>query len=266
MPSLEWNRNVWNATYNWDRGGDEWSSLWGGAAAQWYGSLLPRIHRWVPAGTILEIAPGFGRWTQFLIGLAERLIVVDLSEKCVAACRERFAAARNVSYHVNDGRSLGAVPDKSVGFAFSFDSFVHVEADVLECYIAELSRTLTPDGTAFLHHSNIGAYAGSVSNPHMRADSVRADVIVAACSKVGLECISQELVTWGGDATVLSDCFSVLTPAGSVWAQENQIIRNPEFMAEASRSSARESLYRVDAPAAVATDRANPTRPYPESR
>ena len=38
----------------------------GRADAQWYGSLLPRIHRFLPTGQVLEIACGYGRWTQYL--------------------------------------------------------------------------------------------------------------------------------------------------------------------------------------------------------
>ena len=50
------------------------------------------------------------------------------------------------------------VADRSVDFAFSFDSLVHADAEVLDAYAAELARTLAPDGVAFIHHSNLGAY------------------------------------------------------------------------------------------------------------
>jgi len=96
------------------------------------------LQQWIPCKTLLEIAPGFGRWTQYLKDLADYLIVVDLTEKCIMACRERFAAAANISYVVNDGRSLGSVSDVSVDFIFSFDSLVHVEADVIESYLPSL--------------------------------------------------------------------------------------------------------------------------------
>ena len=65
----------------------------------------------------------------------------------------------HISYHVNDGKSLAMVPDESVNFAFSFDSLVHADLDVLRAYLVELRNKLSPDGVAFLHHSNIGAYA-----------------------------------------------------------------------------------------------------------
>jgi hypothetical protein len=50
------------------------------------------------------------------------------------------------------------VPENSLDFAFSCDSLVHAEIDVIDAYIDELSRKLTLSGIAFIHHSNIGAY------------------------------------------------------------------------------------------------------------
>ncbi len=66
MATIEENKQYWDFTYPWTKQGDEWSLAWGGVVQQWYWVLLPRIHAFVPAGTILEIGPGFGRWTQFL--------------------------------------------------------------------------------------------------------------------------------------------------------------------------------------------------------
>src|SRR5512143_2338398 len=124
MPPVEWNLQQWNQEYSWTKQGDERSSSWGGAEAQWFGAILPRIHAFIPAQNILEIAPGFGRWTNFLRGQCERLVVVDMAESCITACRQRFATDSHISYHVNDGKSLEMIPDGSVDFVFSFDSLV----------------------------------------------------------------------------------------------------------------------------------------------
>ena len=70
MPSIDWNRRKWDVNYHWNADGDMWSRGYGGPAMQWRLSLLPRILPFVPAGSILEIAPGFGRWTQFLFSAA----------------------------------------------------------------------------------------------------------------------------------------------------------------------------------------------------
>ncbi len=161
MPTIEENQLVWDNAYDWSAAGDEWSGAWGTAEMQWYMTLLPRIHAFLPAPTILEIAPGFGRWTQFLKDRCDRLVVVDLSERCIEACKERFRDDAHITYHVNDGRSLAMVEDHSIDFAFSFDSLVHADASVLQAYLEQLATKLTPDGVAVLHHSNSGEYARS---------------------------------------------------------------------------------------------------------
>ena len=161
MPTIEENQLVWDNAYDWSAAGDEWSGAWGTPEMQWYSTLLPRIHAFLPAPTILEIAPGFGRWTHFLKDRCDRLVVVDLSERCIEACKERFRTDTHITYHVNDGRSLAMVEDHSIDFAFSFDSLVHADASVLQAYLEQLATKLTPDGVAVLHHSNSGEYARS---------------------------------------------------------------------------------------------------------
>ena len=135
MPDVEWNFRTWNDQHDWEKDGDEWSISWGGARAQWFGSIYPRIHSFLPANRILEIAPGRGRWTQFLLPHFVEYVGVDLSEKCIQACKQRFSAATRAKFHQNDGRSLAMVPDASIDFVFSLDSLVHVESDVIGEYI-----------------------------------------------------------------------------------------------------------------------------------
>jgi hypothetical protein len=252
MPTVDRNLQEWGQRYEWEQQGDEWSSSWGGAEAQWFGAIFPRIHAFVPAGRMLEIAPGFGRWTHFLRGHCEHLTVVDMAENCINACRRRFASDSHISYHVNDGRSLEMIEDHSIDFVFSFDSLVHAEADVIDIYQRQLARKLTPNGVGFIHHSNIGEYQqdfakmGNIpamlrpamatmgyafDNNHWRAFSMTAGLFEKYCDQHGLQCIGQELVNWG--ARRMIDCFSVFTRKSSVWARPNRVIRNPDFMKEA---------------------------------
>lgn len=169
MATIDENLKVWDGTYDWQAGGDEWSAAWGNPTQQWYSTILPRIHRFVPPGTILEIAPGFGRWTSHLKDLCKRLVLVDLSGKCIEHCKARFAAESKIAYHVNDGISLEMVADGSIDFVFSFDALVHVEADVIQNYLFSLAQKLKPTGAGFLHHSNAGWYKGRVAmNDHIQ--------------------------------------------------------------------------------------------------
>ena len=83
----------------------------GELTTRWHCVILPRIRSFLPASTVLEMVPGYGRWTQFLQPEAEHLIVVDLNESCIEACKSRFAEVKNVSYHVNDGKTLAMMAE-----------------------------------------------------------------------------------------------------------------------------------------------------------
>ncbi|HYI38558.1 MAG TPA: class I SAM-dependent methyltransferase [Thermoleophilaceae bacterium] len=255
MADVEQNRSVWEAGWDWSTAGDEWSSWWGGTPALWHGALLPRIHSFVPTGTILEIAPGYGRWTQYLKDLCDDLVIVDLTERCIEGCKVRFADATNIDYHVNDGRSLDMVADGSVDFVFSFDSLVHAEAEVLEAYAGQLARKLKPDGIGFFHHSNWGGLRslGSLTKrlperarrplvtrgvlPDVyawRAQSVTAELFAGQCDAAGLSVVAQEKINWEW-GYYLMDALTVFTPRGSRWDRPRAVRRNPLFHAEAER-------------------------------
>jgi SAM-dependent methyltransferase len=246
MGTIQENRDHWNR-YSWPAGGDEWSEVWGGARFQWWGALYPRLMRFLPTGTTLEIAPGFGRFTQFLLPLCNRLIGVDLAEKCVDECRRRFSEWKRASFHVNNGLTLPMVEDASVDFAFSFDSLVHAEAEVLRSYLHELSSKLAPHGLAFIHHSNIGAFADAETgripfdNLHWRAESCSAEAVRGFCAEASLSCLRQEIVNWGGSE--LTDAFSMVTRPGSRWDRPLELRENPGFMAEAENIGALARLY-----------------------
>lgn len=258
MPSIDTNRG-WG-TYAWSQRGDEWSADWGDAETHWYATIFPRIRRFLPAKRVLEIAPGYGRWTQFLIDCADNYTGVDLNAECITACNARFEAASNAVFIENDGKSLTGVTDGSIDFAFSFDSLVHAEIDVIECYLRELARTLSHDGVAFLHHSNLGEYGGAalslsgfllepaLKSPfarrvlrrlqlldwsHWRAPSVTAAKVAEKAEKNGLICIGQEIITWGPRNFRAIDCLSVLARPRSRWERPNVVVRNPYFMIEA---------------------------------
>lgn len=263
MPSVEANLHAWEEGARWGDGetGDLWSAAWGGPASQWTSCVLPRLHQFVPTGTILEIAPGRGRWTQFLVPLCERLVGVDLSPACVAACERRFGHLPNVEFQVNDGRSLAAVPDRSVDLAFSFDSLVHVERDVLVDYARGLAMKLTDEGVAFIHHSNLGRYArhrqlvermpavlrnrlearGLVDHFHWRAPTVDASWFASTCAAFGLRCTSQELVNWGSRRLI--DCISVVVRADGPRAGPTRVVENPWLMAAAQSARVVTELY-----------------------
>lgn len=261
MVSIKENKQWWDQNYEWDEGGDEWSLPWGGANSQWFGSILPRVHRFLPAAHVLEIACGFGRWTQFLKDECEHLTAVDLAEHCVEACKRRFVDATNITYVVNDGSSLEFVPDSSIDFVFSFDSLVHADRGAIEAYLAQLPRILAPDGAAFLHHSNLGAYGRgfrwlamtpkvsglmrrlrAVEYLHIRDPTVSADHVAAFVEPLGLRCVSQEITTWLTNRTWI-DCMSTIVRSDGPHASGRRVLRNRGFPQEAAHLKRLAFLY-----------------------
>jgi SAM-dependent methyltransferase len=236
--------------YHWKDAGEEWSERWGSSAAQWSGTILPRIKDCLPASTILEIGPGYGRWTHYLKDHCDRLLVVDRAAECIEACHQRFAGDPRVTGYVNKGGSLDMITGASIDFAFSFDVFVHIKRDVVEEYLAELARTLKPGGRGFIHHSNLGAYAHSLrerlpvgirkvltklhvfDEAHHRTSTMTAELFRALCEQSGLHCTRQELVNWRGRRLI--DCFSWFKRAEGSVDKPTEVVPNPNFMREAA--------------------------------
>ena len=265
MPTLRENKELWERNYDWAQQGEEWSAPWGGSASQWRATLRPRINEFMPCHSVLEIAPGFGRWTQYLKELCDQLLVLDMSARCIEGCRERFRGSSHIRYAVNDGLSLEAVEDRSIDFVFSFDSLVHAEAKVLENYLSQLERKLTRHGVGFIHHSNAARYRtyfslaarlprgrrflterGFLINDCARALDMSAELFEEYCGRAGLRCIGQEIINWHGGALI--DCISLFTLPGSKWDRPNQVVENRSFVAEAAIAKRLSPLYAASTP------------------
>jgi SAM-dependent methyltransferase len=179
--------------WDWTRLGEEWTP-----SEEWKQSLIDDVmlSHMPRGGNILEIGPGAGRWTEPLQRIAGHLIVVDLSDRCIELCRERFAGARNMEFHVNDGASLSAVASSSVDAVWSFDVFVHIATREIRSYVAEIGRVLRPGGVAVIHHAGLGRENDAAALGWR--STMTASLFAELVSAQGLSLVSQ-FDSWGPD-------------------------------------------------------------------
>jgi ubiquinone/menaquinone biosynthesis C-methylase UbiE len=200
-------QRLWNLDSNWEVDGHEWSKSFGTTEDLWNNQIFDRIKDF-RGKKILEIAPGFGRITQFLSILAGELIVVDLNPLCIEKTRNKLKH-HVLAYFVNDGKSIPKVRNNSQDLVFSFDSFVHMHANVTEEYIKEIYRVLKPGGQAFIHHSWFyGGTDSSTQNIAGRAN-MTPEYFKELVERYEMEIISQDSIQfeavfpWNG-----TDCIS----------------------------------------------------------
>ena len=95
--------------------------------------VLPYVH---PDRTAIEIGPGGGRWTRYLLGFG-RLYAVDYHQALLDELARSFRAPclRLVK---NSGTDFPGIDDGTVDYAFSFGCFVHLDLPVIEGYLREL--------------------------------------------------------------------------------------------------------------------------------
>jgi len=175
------------SNYDWSARGEEWTQ-----DTLWKDSIVKEVlEPNVPLeANILEIGPGAGRWTEYLVRRAEHLTLVDLTPECIRLCKKRFGDFQNVSYFVNDGKDLSFIPGQSIDRIWSFDVFVHIQARDIENYVKQFSTILAPGGRGIVHHSGKGAL-----HEGWRSD-MTADQMVIFCRKYGLSVIEQ-FNSWG---------------------------------------------------------------------
>lgn len=200
------NRDRWTH-WDWTGGGEEWN-----ASAEWKQALIDDVLiAWIPEDqVVLEIGSGAGRWSAVLQPRARRLILVDVTERALALCRERFADADNVDYSLSSGNDLPGIPDSAVDAVWSFDVFVHVAPVDQAAYLAEIARVLIPGGVAVIHHAD-GRNLGNLPSRHGWRSPMSRNLFTTLVAEHGLT-VETQIDSWGPDGLYdLSAYHDVIT-------------------------------------------------------
>jgi ubiquinone/menaquinone biosynthesis C-methylase UbiE len=159
LTNVKNNLQLWDSDYDWTSDGDEWeyqADRSGVSYSEWKSSLISHlIEPYARDAEVLEIAPGHGRWSESIIGICRHAILVDIGPKCLEYCRARFAGQTNIDYFLTTGTQLPHHASGVIDFVFSYDSFVHMSAEVIQSYLGEIARVLRIGGAAIVHHAEI---------------------------------------------------------------------------------------------------------------
>jgi ubiquinone/menaquinone biosynthesis C-methylase UbiE len=195
------NERRWTG-WDWSGGGEEWSE-----SPEWKLALIEDVlARWIPAGgSVLEIGPGAGRWTESLVERASRVTVVDVSERPLELCRQRFGSESAIDYVLSSGCDLPGVASGSIDAVWSFDVLVHVAPCDVAGYLAEIARVLVPGGVAVLHHSD-GRNRGRIPSRRGWRAPMSRGLVAALAHERGLR-VERQFDSWGADGRFTLDAY-----------------------------------------------------------
>jgi SAM-dependent methyltransferase len=111
--------------------------------------LLPFVH---PDRVGVEIGPGGGRWTRYLLTLA-RLYVVDFHQELLDELARNFRAP-GLFLVKNTGTDFPLIELESVDLVFSFGVFVHLDAPIIESYLDNIKTIIRPGADVIIQYSD----------------------------------------------------------------------------------------------------------------
>lgn len=194
MPSLEWNRKWGPMMTEFERDPrDEsyWGDRWGDPET--FGPLLEVRRRYLdpflgPGQVVVEIGGGGGRWTQYLLRAAARLIVVELNPEAFDHLRRRFPDdLERMEFHRTDGYEMPGVGAGEADLVFTFDVFVHIDPDGIARYLAEIERVLRPGGRAVVHYADKRKPIAAANGGFSDMDRERMETMLAGTGLTVLE-------------------------------------------------------------------------------
>jgi len=105
-----------------------------------------------PEDTAVEIGPGGGRWTRYLLDF-KKLYVVDYHVELLAELKKNFCKP-GMEFIKNNGTDFPGIAERSIDYLFSFGTFVHLDAPIIEIYLANMKKILKPGANAVIQYSD----------------------------------------------------------------------------------------------------------------
>ena len=132
---------------------------------------------------------------------------------------------------MNNGKSLPFIPTNSIDFIWSFDSFVHMEKDVISSYFQEFARVLKPNERAIIHHHNLDRSKISLIMRAINGKRVKRSLNnLGSRSNITKKDIIKLTKKWGLDIVFQGDSWGENNKYNCKFAQDyiTCITKNPE--------------------------------------
>lgn len=117
-----------------------------------------------PRFPCLEIGPGDGQWTEYLVA-ADPLYLLDVHQEFLTSTISKFEPAyqpRIRPYVLVESETkdhlLEKLPQSQFGFVFAWDVFTFFPPDFFEKYLKSVFEILKPGGTLLLNYNNCEIY------------------------------------------------------------------------------------------------------------
>lgn len=158
---------------------------------------------------VIELACGRGRHVPHYINYAKNVTLVDILQRNIDICKQRFKDYDKMAYYVNNGVDLQQLEDEKYTSLFTYDSMVHFELLDVAHYLEETYRVLVDGGMALFHHSNNdGDYRQSFVTDRAGRSYMSKDIFAYLAYRVGFDIVQQKVIDWNGIKNI--DCVTLL--------------------------------------------------------
>jgi ubiquinone/menaquinone biosynthesis C-methylase UbiE len=84
---------------------------------------------------------------------ARRIYAVDYHQELLDELKSNFNRG-NITFIKNNGDDFPSIPDGTIDFLFSFGTFVHLDAEIIDRYLKNMKRLLKPEAVVVIQYSD----------------------------------------------------------------------------------------------------------------
>ena len=100
----------------------------------------------------LEIGPGGGRWTKYLLEF-KKLYVIDPYQEILDELKKNYNK-KNMVFIKNNGTDFPRIPKKSIDFLFTYACFVHLEVKTIDKYLKNILKIINNNSKICIQYSD----------------------------------------------------------------------------------------------------------------